>query len=216
MRQGIDELTVLARERKIAGIKLYPGYQNFSPSDRRIFPVYELAEELNLPVMIHTGDLHECCQKEKRDAGEFRCGFGYCPLFSEREQLAHPLAAVLAVSSFPKVKFILSHLANDRFEDLRNIMREHPNVFTDISGQFNSGSDRDTEQLRQATVLEIKKFLTLPRGNDRVMFATDFPIQSYEDTFDLVGRLGLIGENLEKFLYKNAELVLNQNEEVAR
>ena len=39
------------------GIKLYPGYENFSPYDKKIFPLYDLCTKLSKPVIIHTGVL---------------------------------------------------------------------------------------------------------------------------------------------------------------
>ena len=39
------------------GIKLYPGYENFYPQDKRYNKVYDICEEFDIPVMIHTGDV---------------------------------------------------------------------------------------------------------------------------------------------------------------
>ena len=37
------------------GVKLYPTYNYFYPNDPRLYPFYEKARELNIPLMIHTG-----------------------------------------------------------------------------------------------------------------------------------------------------------------
>jgi predicted TIM-barrel fold metal-dependent hydrolase len=37
------------------GLKLYPTYQGFYANDSIIYPLYAKAEELGIPVMIHTG-----------------------------------------------------------------------------------------------------------------------------------------------------------------
>ncbi len=37
------------------GLKLYPTYQGFYANDNTIYPIYAKAEELEIPVMIHTG-----------------------------------------------------------------------------------------------------------------------------------------------------------------
>jgi predicted TIM-barrel fold metal-dependent hydrolase len=37
------------------GLKLYPTYQGFYPNDSMIYPLYAKAQELGIPVMIHTG-----------------------------------------------------------------------------------------------------------------------------------------------------------------
>lgn len=65
---GASELVELVNHRQVAGIKLYPDYQDFRLSNPRVFPVYELAEKNNLPTAIHTGELHHYCPK----SGEIR------------------------------------------------------------------------------------------------------------------------------------------------
>ncbi len=37
------------------GVKLYPTYQHFYPHEQRLYPLYHQAEELQVPVMVHTG-----------------------------------------------------------------------------------------------------------------------------------------------------------------
>ncbi len=37
------------------GLKLYPSYAHYYPNDPMMYPVYSLASEMGLPVMIHTG-----------------------------------------------------------------------------------------------------------------------------------------------------------------
>ncbi|OQA03074.1 MAG: Amidohydrolase [bacterium ADurb.Bin400] len=212
LEQGIAELNELARLGQIAGIKLYPGYQNFDPSSPAVFPIYELAGQLNLPVMFHGGELHGCCPREQRDTGQLRCGFDYCRLL-DLEHLARPRQMAGAFWQFPKVKFVVSHLANDYFEELRSVMSEFSNVFTDISGQFVSGSHEDTPHYRKLIVAEIQRFLALKNGHRRVMFGTDFPIQSYADSLDLVYSLGLNRETEDAILFRNAEFLLDRSTE---
>ncbi|MFA6536041.1 MAG: amidohydrolase family protein [Candidatus Paceibacterota bacterium] len=184
LRTGIDELEKLAQLGLIAGIKLYPGYQSFEPSETQLVGIYQLAETYRLPVMLHGGELHRCPK--------------------EWNELSRPKYVEKPARDFPKVKFVVSHLSNPHFEELREVMTRCPNVFTDISGQFVSGAEEDMPEYRKLIVEEIQKFLLLPNGEDRVMFATDFPIQSYEDSLDLVWRLKLSEVGLKKILAGNA------------
>lgn len=214
---GIEELGELLRRNLIAGIKLYPGYQDFSRSNAlgvKLFPVFELAGRYGVPIMFHTGELHHCCSRETRAAGRGKCGADGC--FVERLQYqAEPRNLVYAAEWFREVKFIFSHLGNPYFEQTREVMTEYPNIFTDISGQFISGSAEDTVEYRQTVVREIKKILALENGIDRVMFGTDFPIQSYADSIDLIEALSLSNEEKEKIYWRNAGRVLNiETEEV--
>ncbi|MEK7511577.1 MAG: amidohydrolase family protein [Patescibacteria group bacterium] len=208
---GVKELSELLRRKLIAGIKLYPGYQDFSYHilfGVELFQIFELAECHKVPIMFHSGELHHCCSRETRAAGRGKCGADGC--FVERLQYqAEPRYLGRYAQFFPEVKFIFSHLANPYFKQLRELMTAYPNVYTDISGQFLSGSDEDTREYRETIVHEIKKFLALPKGIDRLMFATDFPIQSYADSVDLIEALGLSNEEKEKIYWRNASRVLN-------
>lgn len=49
------ELARLVEDYGIRGLKLYPTYNCFYPNDPMLYPVYQKAEELQLPVMVHTG-----------------------------------------------------------------------------------------------------------------------------------------------------------------
>lgn len=55
MTRPKEELSRLARDCGIRGLKLYPTYNFFYPNDRMLYPVYEKAQELQIPVMVHTG-----------------------------------------------------------------------------------------------------------------------------------------------------------------
>src|SRR3989339_1117220 len=78
--EGVAELEQLAFNRLIRGIKLYPGYQVFNPSDINLDDVYDLAQMFDLPVMFHGGELHHCCPSEQRAAGGFKCKHDPCPI----------------------------------------------------------------------------------------------------------------------------------------
>jgi len=140
LNAGIEELDCLAASEKIQGIKLYPGYQEFSPSDDKAFYVYELAEKHNIPVMLHTGSLHcsirdqydlECAVIEHR-AKDTRCKGIYC--IKENLYLSEPRQLTKAAKKFPKVNFIASHIGYPYFDQMIALMRACPNVYTDISG----------------------------------------------------------------------------------
>lgn len=207
LEHGYGELRMLAEKGLIDGIKLYPGYQSVLISDQAFWLVYGLAQKFNLPVAIHMGELHHCCPPKERDQSKFRCGLSQCPL-DERGVLAHPIQLKKVAGVFPKVNFIVSHLANPYFGDLRQLMSNFSNVYTDISGQFVSGTAEDTPQYRQDLINEIRQFIALDGGIERLMFATDFPIQSYQNTLELVKALELKPAEEKMLLCQNAERIL--------
>lgn len=208
---GIRELEFLAERKMIAGIKLYPGYQDFDCLSFRATEVYGVAKHYDVPVMFHSGELHHCCPKEDMVKGVFRCKGKYCYL-DKLGDLSRPQELYRAIKAFPQVRFVLSHLGNPYFGELRSVLRECPNAFTDISGQFVTGSGEDSREYKEEVKNEIEKILEIDGMIDRLMFASDFPIQSYEDSVGIVKSLKLTEEEEKKIFYKNAEKLLNLRE----
>lgn len=50
-----EELERCVLEMGFKGLKLYPTYQGFYANDNMVYPLYAKAQELDIPVMIHTG-----------------------------------------------------------------------------------------------------------------------------------------------------------------
>ncbi len=208
---GLSQLTGLAQSGALSGIKIYSGYQNIVLSDPKFTPLFQLAEKHGLPVACHMGELHHCCPKNERETlNEFRCGKTYCAI-DQQGDLAHPKQIGAVAKLFPKVNFIACHLGNPFFDDMRQAMSECPNLYTDISGQFVSGTDEDSPKYRIFIKNEIEKFLKLEGGVERVLFGTDFPIQSYKDSLELVSSLKLSKGSREKILWENSQKFLNPN-----
>jgi len=49
------EVERLVKEMGFRGLKLYPTYNYFYPNESLVYPIYAKAEELGIPVMLHTG-----------------------------------------------------------------------------------------------------------------------------------------------------------------
>ena len=209
--QQFDDLESMLRSGEIAGIKLYPGYQAFSPSDPSIYPLYEIARVYAVPVMIHGGDLHHCCPRKKngRD-GTFPCGYAQCPL-DRSVTLAAPSRVLAPAQAFPDVKFIIAHLGNPFFDELRSVMTECLNVFTDTSGQIRTGwPPDDNPQVKRQVVAEMMATLRIRNGVERMLFGSDFPVQSYEDSIGFIDRLNITSAEKDMILFRNARAILNR------
>jgi hypothetical protein len=112
-RWGKDGLALFERslsEYGFRGFKLYPPC-GFSPSDRTLFPFYELCAQYNAPVVIHIGPTS--------------------PTLSF--QHASPFLLDEAARSFPTVNFILAHGSVNFTEECAMMCRFRPNIFLDIS-----------------------------------------------------------------------------------
>ncbi|NTW13791.1 MAG: amidohydrolase [Candidatus Moranbacteria bacterium] len=211
LENEFDGLESSLRAGDISGIKLYPGYQEFSPSDRSVYPLYEIARAHAAPVMIHGGDLQPCCGRTEHDRreGSYRCGYAKCPL--ERDEfLTAPKRVLAAARAFPDVVFVIAHLGNPFFDELRSVMMRCRNVYTDTSGQIRTGwPEEDNPRVKERVVAEISEMLRVRNGMERVLFGSDFPVQSYADSVDFIDRLPITSSEKDMILFRNARAILN-------
>ena len=110
----VGELERCVTKLGVKGLKLYPTYQHFYPNDNKLFPIYERAQELSIPVMIHTGS--SVFPGSLMKYGD--------PLFLDE----------LAVF-FPRLKIIQSHAGRGFWYDRAFFLASlHENVYMDITG----------------------------------------------------------------------------------
>lgn len=108
------ELEALVRDYSFKGIKLYPPYQHHYPNDARMYPLYAKAEELGLPVLVHTG------------SSVFK---------GARIKYANPLFLDDVAIDFPDLVILLAHCGRPFWYDEAWWMaRRHPNVYLEVSG----------------------------------------------------------------------------------
>ncbi|MCR4376437.1 MAG: amidohydrolase family protein [Acidobacteria bacterium] len=177
---AVAELRSLLGAGAIKGLKLYPGYEPFYPADPKLVPAYELAEEFDVPVMIHTGDT-------------------YAP--SGKVKFAHPLHVDEVAVDFPRVKFLICHLGNPWFRDCMEVVYKNENVYTDISGltlgEFN---DRFEAYMRQ----QLKEMILWGVDPNRVLYGSDWPLASMESYLAFMEELALPSRDKDLMFFENA------------
>jgi uncharacterized protein len=167
-------------EGKVRGLKLYPGYQPFYPSDPQWAPAYEFAAEHGIPVMIHSGDTYSPTGKVK---------------------YSHPLNVDEAAVDFPDVKFVICHIGNPWIRDCMEVVYKNANVYTDISGLvLGEFSDRFEEYMRR----QVQEMLLYGVEPDKVLFGTDWPISSMESYLEFMKDLATPEREKRKILFENA------------
>lgn len=96
------------------GLKLYPSYQHFYFNDPVVYPLYAKAEELGLPVMIHTG------------SSVFK---------GSKMKYSDPLLVDDVAVDFPKLNLLLVHGGRGFWYDRAAFLaRLHENVYLEIAG----------------------------------------------------------------------------------
>ncbi|MEE9508166.1 MAG: amidohydrolase family protein [Anaerolineales bacterium] len=97
-----------------AGIKLYPTYQHHYVNETRLYPLYAKAQELGIPVLVHTG------------SSVFK---------GARIKYGDPLHLDDVAIDFPDLNILMAHSGRPFWYDHAFWMaRQHENVYLEISG----------------------------------------------------------------------------------
>ena len=176
----LDDLRQLLEARAIKGLKLYPGYEPFYPADPKLTPAYLLAEEFDVPVMIHTGDTYAPTGKVK---------------------YSHPLHVDEVAVDFPRVKFLICHLGNPWFRDCMEVVYKNENVYTDISGlTLGDFNDRFEAYMRQ----QLKEMILWGVNPNKVLYGTDWPLASMDSYLQFMEELKLPARDKDLMFFENA------------
>ncbi|QIG50451.1 amidohydrolase family protein [Nordella sp. HKS 07] len=164
--EGAAEMVVeLARREGAKGLKLHSALQGFSMSDRRLWPVYTVCQEMGLPVLGHAGP----------DKG----GKG----------LSDPNAFAEMLGAFPKLKVVVAHMGGAAWRQTLDIARKYENAVFDCSeiihwtGAPNAPSDYELARL-------IKDV-----GPERVMLGSDFPWYDLDTTIERFFALPVLSDD---------------------
>lgn len=96
------------------GIKLYPSYSFFYPNDSALYPIYEIAQEFRLPVLIHTG------------SSIFK---------GSRIKYADPIHLDDVATDFPELPILMAHSGRGLWYDRAFFLSKlHPKLYLEISG----------------------------------------------------------------------------------
>ncbi len=176
----LDGLRGYLQEGSIRGLKLYPGYEPYYPNDPNLQPVYVLAEEYQVPVMIHAGDTFTPTGKLK---------------------YSHPLHVDEVAVEHPGVDFVICHLGNPWIRDCMEVVYKNKNVYTDISGLVLGGFTDRFESFMRKQLQEMLEYGVEP---EKVLFGTDWPIASMESYIEFIEELKIPERERRKIMWENA------------
>lgn len=108
---GIDLFEKAIKCYDFHGLKVYPPC-GFSPSDRSLYPYYEICAQHSIPALVHIGATSPTLQFEP----------------------ARPLLLDQAARDFPSVDFILAHGSVHHPDECAMLCSHRPNVYLDVSG----------------------------------------------------------------------------------
>jgi predicted TIM-barrel fold metal-dependent hydrolase len=145
---AVRELERAVRDLGLAGLKLYPMYQDWSPADPVLaFPVFAKAQELGIPVMVH-------------QAGSTR--------IDARMEHARPALLDAAGRHFRDLRLTIAHCGLPWVDEAMFMLTKHPNFYAELSYHIASVT---TEELFRFLVHAEASFVPL----EKIFFGTDYP-----------------------------------------
>ena len=132
----------------IKGLKLYPCIQLFHAYDPKLYPLYEEAQHLGIPITFHMGITHA-------PSADYR--------------YTNPLDLQAPLKLFPNLNFIIAHFGAGFFREACLISYHTNNLYLDTSGT-NNWRDYTPENME---LMEVFRRAIDIFGPSRILFGTD-------------------------------------------
>lgn len=179
--EAVRDFERAIRELGLRGLNIGPFWQQLYPTDARYYPLYAKCVELDVPVILHAS-----------------VNFSLETVMDH----SHPKYIDRVATDFPELKIVATHGGWPWVNELVAVAWRHRNVYIDTAAQR-------------------PKYLALPDtgwgplihfGNsvlqDRILFASRWPMLPFRQTVDELRQLPLKPEVLEKWLGGNAARLL--------
>ena len=179
---GAAEEVRRGHERGAKGVKLQPGMNQFLPTDRDLWPMYETAEELGLPILTDSGT-YGAPAPDGRPFGE-------------------PVNFVDVLEAFPRLTLVMAHFASAYWDERVELAQRYANLHFDVSGGFHAPylEVRDGGRaLREEDAARVMRKV----GVERFMFGTDGPSVMPQPYIEQILRLDLTDEEKAMILAGN-------------
>lgn len=190
--QGYNELEELAERKAIKGIKIYTQYQNIDVRGEKLKRVLKLAGQQSLPVLFHLGHGERSAMRQGSVAPGTWVGV------KEIERIAF---------EHDNLNIVVAHLAKPYSEQLIDTIKRSSNLYADCSGLIQSGVS-SPERIRERKE-NLRQFVH-ECGTKKLLFGTDFPIQTHADSIALTEYAleGFSGEEKADVYHNNAKRLL--------
>lgn len=176
-------------EQSFFGVKIYPAL-GYDPSDYRLWPIYEICEKLNIPVLSHCGG--ETISTDKTTLDVYEGNVLTTITAKNRKEMAYklndPKRWELVLQKFKKLRLNIAHFGSAgtwessspvnsgkdpqrRKECIIGFMKKYDNVYSDFS--YELVDINSTKNLKN--VLYFDKIV-----RDRTLFGTDYWVVNKE------------------------------------
>jgi len=189
-RARLKEVEKAIVEKGLRGLLLTPPYGHYYSNDRRVYPFYEKAVELDISIYFHHSHMFGSPKN--------------CPLKYARIWLLDDLTI-----DFPELRFNVEHMGYPWTEELLAIMARSPNVYTDIAMFIDPYVGIGRRLLLARNLGMAREYGVL----DRVFYGSDYVGENIDEYIDLLKReVTYIKEGLNSAMQKLGYPPLTQRE----
>jgi predicted TIM-barrel fold metal-dependent hydrolase len=187
------ELKRAVKELGLRGYKTIASAQPIPIEDKSTYPVWEVAADLEVPIIMHFGVL----------------GGGGGPPRNLHNM--NPLSLWPVASDFPTVDFVVPHFGACYLRELLQLCWQCPNVYIDTSGS--------NQWIRwmpyELSIKDVFRRCIESIGSDRLIFGTDssyfprgFSEQYLREQLKICYEIGLNDDDMNKIFHENAYKLL--------
>jgi predicted TIM-barrel fold metal-dependent hydrolase len=179
-KKAVREIEKMMRD-GLSGVMVAPWEHTLFSNSKKYFPVYEACIECDVPIWIHTS-----------------LNFSHViPM-----EYGRPLLLDRVAVRYPDLKIIAGHAGWPWVTEMMAVLWRHPNVYVDISGV--RPKYMGMEKTGWAPLVHYGNSIL----QDKVLFATAWPLVMFHDAVSDVRGLSLKPEVEEKWFWKNAAKLL--------
>lgn len=178
--EDIEYFDKLLAEKKIVGLKIFPGHDKIPANDLTFEPSVDLCLKYKVPLVIHTG---------------INTGDKDCAKYND------PKLIVSISEKYPDLKIIIAHYFWPELEYCFRITVGCGNVYFDTSALA------DEEVIEESGGMEKIRLIiekTVARKSDSVIFGTDYPMCNTQDHLKLIDLLNIAATDKQNIMCNNA------------
>ena len=179
-----DKLREAVTKLGLRGLKLAPAMQQFYADDPSVYPIYQTARELGIPILFHAGMSWEP---------------------GSRLQYGQPMQFENVVADFPDLQIVLAHLAWPWVTDAVALALKYPNLHLDTSALY-FDNPRDFLRYAMTHVVPLTVFERSLRR--QILFGSNYPRVEIKNMAAAVRGLGFSDECLDLVFRQNADRLL--------
>ncbi len=207
-----DEVEKCVKELGAIGVgELNPIHWQTYANDPKAYPIYEVCQSLDVPIVIHVGGTSQLDRRLRIKYGDV-------------------LALDDIAIDFPHLKIVICHLGYYKYEDASFLVQKHENVFADISYLPSAAGLERTILSRQMPVVNfpyihyvyplLYNLSQAYGGADKLIFGTDWGVSKPKEAIEALRGINnylrkydlplIPGQTLENILQENWKKVFTR------